>query len=261
MMKLVLATNIFGVDVFKDLGKNVSQWNPSGWKYVTNIVTNVTIKVGLYLLVFFLIMEVAKIYQKANAQNNGHVEADTLLQATIYALLAGALVTGSLFLLQFMGQIIYGAIKLISAGNYGQYGMAEVSVGSQPHWYDGFGAIVAWLLTYLLEIGAWLVAAVLITIRWVQLYILAIFAPISFATFASSEYRSIGVGYAKNYFAYLIQGVVMIIIFGLYHVLTNGFNDAPKDAPFLADFVLPLCLIVLLIQSNKIAKTIVGLGL
>lgn len=49
------------MDLFKVLGGHADKLNENGWSYVTQVMQNSTTKVGIYLLIFFLIFEIAKI--------------------------------------------------------------------------------------------------------------------------------------------------------------------------------------------------------
>ena len=59
------------MDLFKVLGGQAEHLNEKGWDYVTTIMAKSTTKVGIYLLVFFLIFELAKIFETANKNNEG----------------------------------------------------------------------------------------------------------------------------------------------------------------------------------------------
>lgn len=44
------------MDLFKVLGGHADKLNENGWSYVTQVMQNSTTKVGIYLLIFFLIL-------------------------------------------------------------------------------------------------------------------------------------------------------------------------------------------------------------
>ena len=53
------------MDLFKVLGGQEADFNTNAWKYVTDVLSSSTVKVGTYLIIFFLIFEIAKIFKKA----------------------------------------------------------------------------------------------------------------------------------------------------------------------------------------------------
>ncbi|NQK68657.1 conjugal transfer protein TrbL, partial [Streptococcus suis] len=58
----------------------------------------------------------------------------------------------------------------------------------------GFFAILIWLV----RMASIMVVNILITIRFIQLYLMIPFAPVTIPTFLSDDWRSVGIGYLKN---------------------------------------------------------------
>lgn len=245
------------MDLFKVLGGHADKLNENGWSYVTQVMQNSTTKVGIYLLIFFLIFEIAKIFETANKNNEGTVVPITMFQSSVNALLAGALVAGSVFILPFINEIVVGGINLIKdTGSYNIFAPASLQGVS---WTDGIGKVISWLITYLVGAGASIIIVVVVSLRTFQLYVYTILAPIAFSSFASSEYRSIGVGFAKQYCAKALQGFVILIILGL----SNSFSAPDPKGAVAGGFVSliqPIIVAVLILQSEKYAKSVVGLG-
>ena len=52
------------MDLFKVLGGQEADFNTNAWKYVTDVLSSSTVKVGTYLIIFFLIFEIAKIFER-----------------------------------------------------------------------------------------------------------------------------------------------------------------------------------------------------
>lgn len=48
------------MDLFKVLGGQEADFNTNAWKYVTDVLSSSTVKVGTYLIIFFLIFENSK---------------------------------------------------------------------------------------------------------------------------------------------------------------------------------------------------------
>ncbi len=245
------------MDLFKVLGGHADKLNVKGWEYVVNVMSSSTTKVGAYLLIFFLIFELAHIFENANRNNEGTVVPITMFQASVNTLLAGALVAGSVFILPFINEIVVGAINLVkSTGSYTIFAFASPEGVSIT---DGLGKIFSWLISSLVGVVASLIVVVIISMRTFQLYAYTILAPIAFSSFASSEYRSIGVGFLKQYCAISLQGLVILIVLGL----SNAFSAPDAGgavAGGLSSLVQPIIVAVLILQSGRIAKSVVGLG-
>jgi len=245
------------MDLFEVLGKSSSGLNSKGWEYVVQVVSNSTTKVGLYLLIFFLIFEIGKTFEQANRNNEGTVVPITMFNACGFALLAGALVTGTIFILPFINDITVGGINLIK--NIGTYKLMSYASPEGPSWWDGLGKIISWLITFLVGIISSIIIVVVIVTRTLQLYVYTMLAPIAFSTFASSEYRSIGVSFLKTYCAVSLQGLVILLILGLSNAFSAP-NVSGAVAGGLSSLVMPIVVAVLVLQSGRISKAIVGLG-
>lgn len=245
------------MDLFKVLGGQAEHLNEKGWDYVTTIMAKSTTKVGIYLLVFFLIFELAKIFETANKNNEGTVVPITMFQACVNTLLAGALVSGAIFILPFINEIVVGAINLIKGtGSYRLFAFASPAV---PSVFDGLGKILSWAISFLVGSISSLIIVVIVCMRTFQLYVYTILAPIAFSSFASSEYRSIGIGFLKQYSALSLQGFVILIILGI----SNAFSAPQVEGAVAGGFsslVQPVIVMVLIVQSGKISKSVVGLG-
>ena len=245
------------MDLFEVLGGQADKLNENGWAYVTEIMAGSTIKVGAYLLIFFLVFEIAKIFEAANRNNEGTVVPITMFQACVNTLLAGALVAGSVFILPFINEIVVGGINLIKGT--GSYNIISPASPSAPSFLDGVGKVFSWVLAYLIGAVCSLIVVVIVSMRTFQLYIYTILAPIAFSSFASSEYRSIGVGFLKQYCAISLQGLVILLVLGV----SNAFSAPDAGGVVsggLASLVQPVIVAVLVLQSRNIAKTVVGLG-
>ncbi|MGH1842079.1 hypothetical protein ABE867_15305 [Enterococcus gallinarum] len=245
------------MDLFKVLGGQAENLNEKGWEYVTTIMANSTTKVGAYLLIFFLIFELAKIFETANKNNEGTVVPITMFQEGVNALLAGALVAGAIFILPFINQIVVGAINLIKGtGSYRLFAFASPAV---PSVFDGLGKILSWAISFIVGSISSLIIVVVVCMRSFQLYVYTILAPIAFSSFASSEYRSIGIGFLKQYCAISLQGLVILIVLGISNAFSAPHVEGAVAGGF-ASLVQPIIVMVLVIQSGRIAKSVVGLG-
>ena len=118
------------MDLFKVLGGQEADFNTNAWKYVTDVLSSSTVKVGTYLIIFFLIFEIAKIFEEANRNNEGTVVPITMLQAGVTACLAGAMVASVHLIFPFINSISAGAISLIK--DLGTYNVISPSSPSAP---------------------------------------------------------------------------------------------------------------------------------
>lgn len=132
------------------------------------------------------------------------------------------------------------------------------------------GMLVILLIPFMVAKIASMLATVLVFARFLQLYLLSAFASLPLAFFGHGDTKQIGIGYLKRYATTALQGVMLIITIKLYEALLGGWlgetisYDGSIDmwnfviSNFGAFLVAPAVLAFLLVQSNSIAKAIVG---
>lgn len=79
---------------------------------------------------------------------------------------------------------------------------------------------VVMVLAWLVNQGAVIAALGLVVMRFVKLYIFAAFAPVPMAFFATQDTRSFGIGFLRNYAAVVLQALVLVLAWSIYHALT-----------------------------------------
>ena len=112
-----------------------------------------------------------------------------------------------------------------------------------------------------------MVVNLLITIRFIQLYLMIPFAPLTIPTFLSDDWRSIGIGYLKNIMVYALQGVLIFLIISLVPLfesagklaLSNGAGVTETLATAFGGLVQAILLIIALVGSQRTARSILGM--
>ena len=111
-----------------------------------------------------------------------------------------------------------------------------------------------------LSIGVYIILA----IRMIEIYFYISLAPVPFSTFGNKEWSNIGINYSKVILAYALQGVLIVIGFGIYSELVKTFLseigggafDFTKSLGFLIG--ISVVLLVSLIKSNSVAKSVLN---
>lgn len=127
----------------------------------------------------------------------------------------------------------------------------------------GLFAILIWLV----RMASALAVNILIAIRFIQLYLMIPFAPITIPTFLSDDWRSVGIGYLKNIMVYAIQGVLIFLIVSLVPLfesagkiaVSNGSGVMESLAIMFGGLVQAILLIIALVGSQRTARSIVGM--
>ena len=127
----------------------------------------------------------------------------------------------------------------------------------------GFFAILIWLV----RLVSVMVVNLLITIRFIQLYLMIPFAPLTIPTFLSDDWRSVGIGYLKNIMVYALQGVLIFLNISLVPLfesagklgLSNGAGVMETLATAFGGLVQAILLIIALVGSQRTARSILGM--
>jgi len=137
--------------------------------------------------------------------------------------------------------------------------------------FDQFGDLILLLIFGIFILISTLISIVVIYVvvinRLIEMLVYSAVAPIPFATFANSEWSSIGKNYLKNIFALLLQAFIIILAIGVYKTMIIGQIDIVTSGAGGADagtvsnlLLLTACSFVLVMvvwKSSSISKSIV----
>ncbi|MDY5965252.1 MAG: CD0415/CD1112 family protein, partial [Peptostreptococcus porci] len=106
------------------------------------------------------------------------------------------------------------------------------------------------------------ILSILITVilygRMIEIYIYCSVAAIPFSTMGNKEWGSIGTNYIKSLFALGLQGLFILIFFGIYAVLVKTVNFTDIHTSILQVLAYGLILGVMMMKSGSIAKAILN---
>lgn len=117
-------------------------------------------------------------------------------------------------------------------------------------------ALVMQICSYVIVIG-----------RMIEVYIYTSVAPIPLATITNRDFGDVGKNYLKNIFAFVLQGVFIMICVGIFQTLIiTQFGSAVSDDIIGLDFTLEMLkcgglgivLILSMFKSGSMAKSILG---
>lgn len=117
---------------------------------------------------------------------------------------------------------------------------------------------VGWVIEKLSNV----IIAVLIFIRYIDLYFLKAIAPILIGFYYSDEFRSVTMNYLKSFIAYSLLGVVLLLITIIFGVIVNSdlLNPKDGDSDLLAflTIIKGIAYILVLVGSTRKIKSLVG---
>ncbi|MCH1976565.1 type IV secretion system protein [Enterococcus hirae] len=274
------------MDLVKTLTQNMSEFSPATLKWINTIVEKSTRDVGLYLVGILIIIEIARMFEKANSSNAGIVTLKMFQGLSFRAALGGIAVAISSYTLKFILSIGIGAATLISKQADGAFNLlklpsVEISTNTLSVIGDIIGALTnpgealrkGILVLLMLVIGclvtllAFVMVWVIVILRFFQLYVMLALMPIPMASFASEEFDNVGKGYLKRVLAYAFQPAVIMIVFGVYNFLAKvtlslkGFGNplnVDTDVMFFKNLILAIVFIIVIWQTHRKSSELFG---
>lgn len=268
------------------LTQTMGEYSQSTLNWVNTIVSSSTRSVGLYMVGILVIFEIAKIFEKVNASNGGLVTLKMFQGLSFRASLGGLAVGLSSYSLKFILLMGIGCANLISKHANGAFNLfslpkVEMSMDMMSILGEllaaflnpsealrkGIMVLLLMIIGALVTLMAFVMTWVIVMLRFFQLYVMLALMPIPMASFASEEHDHIGKTYLKKVLAYAFQPAVIMIVFGVYHFLSQitinlgGLGnplDVSTDVRFYKNLILAIVFIIVLWQTHKKSSEMFG---
>ena len=251
----------FNVDLQStvDLIKSLSSYNPTVWTYMSSITKSVMQPLGVAILSVVLILEFSKMAKKI-ANSGGAMTFEALAPMLISYIMVAVVITNTTVIVEAIIGIASHAIEQVAsivAHGGAKYDTISGLKGSGfiGRMIVGFFALLIWLV----RIVSAAMVNLLVSIRFIQLYLMI--------PFLSDEWKSIGIGYLKNIMVYAVQGVLIFLIVSLVPLfesagkiaVSNGAGVLQSLAIMFGSLVQAILLIIALVGSQRTARSILGM--
>ena len=262
----------FNVDLQStvDLIKSLSSYNPTVWTYMSSITKSVMQPLGVAILSVVLILEFSKMAKKI-ANSGGAMTFEALVPMLISYIMVAVVITNTTVIVEAIIGIASHAIEQVAsivAHGGAKYDTISGLKGSGfiGRMIVGFFALLIWLVRIVSVAMVNLLVSIRF-IRFIQLYLMIPFAPLTIPTFLSDEWKSIGIGYLKNIMVYAVQGVLIFLIVSLVPLfesagkiaVSNGAGVLQSLAIMFGSLVQAILLIIALVGSQRTARSILGM--
>lgn len=250
-----------------NLVKSLADYNPTVWSYMSAITKGIMQPLGVAVLAVVLILEFSKMAKKI-ANSGGAMTFEAIAPMIVSYIMVAVVITNTTVIVEAIlavaSHIIEGVAGVVSKGGTSYETISGIKgSGIIGKLIVGFFAILIWLV----RLVSVMVVNLLITIRFIQLYLMIPFAPLTIPTFLSDDWRSIGIGYLKNIMVYALQGVLIFLIISLVPlfesagklVLSNGAGVMETLATAFGGLVQAILLIIALVGSQRTARSILGM--
>ena len=215
-----------------EVGKTPSSWNSEVFTFIKSINTNVVLPIAAIILTAILCIELIQVVLQKNTMHD--TDSFEFFKYIIKMWIAVWLVSHAF---EFSMAVFDVAQEMVgkAAGVVGN--SANITPGNFDAMVDALktkelGTLIGIALETGLVKFSLTALSVLITVilygRMIEIYIYCSIAAIPFSTMGNKEWGSIGTNYIKSLFALGLQGLFILIFFGIYAVLvkTVNFTDA-----------------------------------
>jgi len=245
-----------------EVGKTPSSWNSEVFTFIKSINTNVVLPIAAIILTAILCMELIQVVMNKNSMHD--IDTFDFFKYIIKMWIAVWLVSHAF---EFSMAVFDVAQEMVgkAAGVVGN--SANITPGNFDAMVDALktkelGTLIGIALETGLVKFSLTALSVLITVilygRMIEIYIYCSIAAIPFSTMGNKEWGSIGTNYIKSLFALGLQGLFILIFFGIYAVLVKTVNFTDMHTSILQVLAYGLILGIMMMKSGSIAKAILN---
>jgi len=245
-----------------EVGKTPSSWNSEVFTFIKSINTNVVLPMAAIILTAILCIELIQVVLQKNTMHD--TDTFDFFKYIIKMWIAVWLVSHAF---EFSMAVFDVAQEMVgkAAGVVGN--SANITSGNFDAMVDALktkelGILIGIALETGLVKFSLTALSVLITVilygRMIEIYIYCSIAAIPFSTMGNKEWGSIGTNYIKSLFALGLQGLFILIFFGIYAVLVKTVNFTDMHTSILQVLAYGLILGIMMMKSGSIAKAILN---
>ena len=245
-----------------EVGKTPSSWNSEVFTFIKSINTNVVLPIAAIILTAILCIELIQVVLQKNTMHD--TDSFEFFKYIIKMWIAVWLVSHAF---EFSMAVFDVAQEMVgkAAGVVGN--SANITPGNFDAMVDALktkelGTLIGIALETGLVKFSLTALSVLITVilygRMIEIYIYCAIAAIPFSTMGNKEWGSIGTNYIKSLFALGLQGLFILIFFGIYAVLVKTVNFTDMHTSILQVLAYGLILGIMMMKSGSIAKAILN---
>ena len=245
-----------------EVGKTPSSWNSEVFTFIKSINTNVVLPIAAIILTAILCIELIQVVMRKNSMQD--TDTFEFFKYIIKMWIAVWLVSHAFDFSMAVFDVAQSMI-LKAAGVVGT--SANITPGNFDAMVDALktkelGTLIGIALETGLVKFSLTILSILITVilygRMIEIYIYCSVAAIPFSTMGNKEWSSIGTNYIKSLFALGLQGLFILIFFGIYAVLVKTVNFTDIHTSILQVLAYGLILGVMMMKSGSIAKAILN---
>lgn len=245
--------------------KTLGEYNPTTNEIMGKIAIAMQPLALAIIGVLFLIE--LESYSRKFAGESGGLSYEVLSELALKYIIATFLILCSGLIIDSIVWFGVEMSKWIESIVKGNTEFADVPSMEKAAWWQKAIVFLFQVLAYIFQWLTNVIGGVIGFLRMLQLYIVKAIAPILVAFFVHNELRSISINFFKHVMAIVLQGALLILIWGLIPILmtddifpagTDGDKIVVNIMLFVVFIFKSVVAIVLLIGSQGMAKKFMG---
>ena len=204
---------------------------PSVYVYVDSVMRNVAMPIAYVVLALFFVMELyrASVRNEGMGGGSANLGAEIVFKVLFRMVICKVAVDSTPLILNAIYSattyITQGVSNLLSGGGIEGGGIdvaaLEPAIEALSFW-SGLICLILCFLVFLIAIIAVVFASVIISARFIEIYVYFAISPIPIATFPNEEMSQIGKNFLKSFAAVAIQGTLIFLVLSFFPALFNG---------------------------------------
>ena len=249
-------------NIAADVGKTPMRWNGEVFNFIKSINDSVIIPIaGLIITAVLCIELINMVMQKNNMHDTDTFEFfKYIIKMWIAVWLASHAFEFSMAVFDVAQNMVNKAAGVINTS-------AVVSVDQIVQMVDALkdkelGELLMILFeTSLVKIAIQGISVVVMLVvygRMFEIYVYSSVSAIPFATMGNREWGQIGTNYIKGLFALGLQGLILMVCFGIYAVLVKTINISDIHTSIFKVLGYAILLGLMMLKSGTLAKSILN---
>ncbi len=250
--------------VATEVGKTPSSWNSDVFSFIEAINDSVIIPVAGIIITAVMCIELINMVME---KNNMHSDTDTfdffkyVMKMWVAVWFVSNAFTFSMAVFDLSQTIVTKAAGVINASS----SIDSLDINAMMDQLSNesiWNLILIVMDTSLVKLSIQIVSIIIIVItygRMIEICLYSSVAAIPFATMGNKEWGQIGTNYIKSLFALGLQGLLLMICFGIYGVLVKTIHITTDiHTSIFAVLGYTVLLVMMMLKTGSISKSILN---
>ncbi len=244
----------------------LKQYSHQLYTWATLIMKNAIMPVSMVILALFALLELQRISVRMESVGSSNIPAEMVFKLLFKVALAKMALDSIPIIMEAIYEVSTFLTTTIKS-------LVEIKQNTNPDLSMlrelvedlDFGQQVLMLLTCsVVELITWIatiISGVIVTARFIEIYVFFAVSPLPASTFLHDEFSSIGKGFLKNFAAVCLQGTLIFLVMSFFPILMTGALAADVNnvkGALTGALGYAVVLVISIFSTNRWSKAIVG---